>query len=461
MGPDAGRGALTDGGSQVACTQPGCQTRLDAEGRRAAAARARPAPAGDPARGRGPAGRARRRRRPITADLSIWSDEDMLREPPEPRRRAAAGRSRRSAARWHSPPGSRGRRPGPARWPWRCARGRAPRRPARGRARTRSPAALDRAVAREQVRCRPRPCQPSWPAKSRWTPPKKWPDLPDEREGGHDRARSGRPPSGSRWRSRAGPRWPLQSAAATSRGVPARGSVVVSLRSRRCSCRAGTSCSRPASTSRAAIGNGRFSAVHQWPDLGVHRGISGRTRRLPPKGRHRCRRLRTGWKASPPERGRGRLRLSQPPGSGLIVGIGKDCPRCSLVRVGRRDGYRTLSGILCNCRPQRVHKFVAHIPVVHEGKIFGQVQGSSHVTRRRAVSSDPPPDACAPKRSRRTRGRATRTSRIGRQRIVTVALPTRSGLKEGPSDMPSFAPGVRECLARSRCSAGLHDGLPT
>ena len=139
-------------------------------------------------------------------------------------------------------------------------------------ARTRSPAALDRAVAREQVRSRPRPCQPSWPAKNRWTPPKEWPDLPDEREGGHDRARSGRPPSGSRWRSRAGPRWPLQSAAATSRGVPARGSVVVSLRSRRCSCRAGTPSSRPASTSRAAIGNGRFSAVHQWPDLGVHRG---------------------------------------------------------------------------------------------------------------------------------------------------------------------------------------------
>ena len=35
---------------------------------------------------------------------------------------------------------------------------------------------------------------------------------------------------------------------------------------------AGTSCSRPVSTSRAAIGNGRFSAAHQWPDLGAHRG---------------------------------------------------------------------------------------------------------------------------------------------------------------------------------------------
>ena len=98
------------------------------------------------------------------------------------------------------------------------------------------------------------------------------PVLPDEREGGHGPAPSGRPPSGSCWRSRAGPRWPLRSAVATSRGVRAQGPVVVSLQSRRCSCRAGTSCSRPASTSRAAIRNGRFSSVHQWPDLRVHRG---------------------------------------------------------------------------------------------------------------------------------------------------------------------------------------------
>ncbi len=122
--------------------------------------------------------------------------------------------------------------------------------------------ALDGAVARGRVRRRRRPCRPPSPAKSRWTPPAEWPVLPDEPEDGHGPAPSGRPPSGSRWRSRAGPRWPLRSAAATSRGVPARGLVVVSLRSRRCSCRAGTSRSRPASTSRAAIGNGRFSAVH-------------------------------------------------------------------------------------------------------------------------------------------------------------------------------------------------------
>ena len=31
----------------------------------------------------------------------------------------------------------------------------------------------------------------------------------------------------------------------------------------------------------------------------------------------------------------------------------------------------------------------------------------------------------------------------------------------GASDMPSFAPGVRERLARSRCDKGLHDGLRT
>ena len=149
----------------------------------------------------------------------------------------AAGRSRRSAARSHSPPGSRGRRPGPARWPWRYGRGRARRRSARGRARTRWPAALDRAVAWRRVQRHRCPCRPPRPAKSRWTPPVKWPVLPDERKGDHGRARTGRPPSGSCWRSRAGPRWPVRSASATSRGVPARGPVVVSLRSRRCSCR--------------------------------------------------------------------------------------------------------------------------------------------------------------------------------------------------------------------------------
>ena len=72
----------------------------------------------------------------------------------------------------------------------------------------------------------------------------------------------------------------------------------------------------------------------------------------------------------------GRLPLSQPLGSGLIVGIGKDCPRCSLVRVGRRDGHRTLSGILCNCRPQRVHKFVAHRAACETPGAFGLAQSS-------------------------------------------------------------------------------------
>ena len=69
--------------------------------------------------------------------------------------------------------------------------------------------------------------------------------------------------------------WPLRSAAATSRGAPAREPVVVSLPSRRCSCRAGTSRSRPASTSRAAIGNGRLWGIHL---TGV-RGVTGATER--------------------------------------------------------------------------------------------------------------------------------------------------------------------------------------
>ena len=58
-------------------------------------------------------------------------------------------------------------------------------------------------------------------------PQKNWPDLPDEREDAHGRARSRRPPAGNRWRSRVGPRWPLRSAAASSRGAPARGSGIV------------------------------------------------------------------------------------------------------------------------------------------------------------------------------------------------------------------------------------------
>ena len=141
-----------------------------------------------------------------------------------------------------------------------------------GKVRRRSPAALDWGAPWTRGRRHPCPYRPRVPPKSRWTPPTKWPVLPDEREGGHGPAPSGRPPSGSCGRSRAGPRWPLRSAVATSRGVPAQGPVVVSLQSRRCSCRAGTSRSRPASTSRAAIRNGRFLSVHQWPDLRVHRG---------------------------------------------------------------------------------------------------------------------------------------------------------------------------------------------
>ena len=65
----------------------------------------------------------------------------------------------------------------------------------------------------------------------------------------------------------------------TGRDGPGPGSAVVCIQPR-CSCRAGTRSSWPVSTSRAAIGNGRFSTVHSWPVLGVHRGtwISTRLR---------------------------------------------------------------------------------------------------------------------------------------------------------------------------------------
>ena len=76
---------------------------------------------------------------------------------------------------------------------------------------------------------------------------------------------------------------------------------------------------------------------------------------------------------------------------------------------------------------------------------LGRLRTGTGILTRDASTSRlirPSADACAPRRSRRTRGRPTRTSRIGRQRIVTVSLPRRSGLKGGPSDMPFFAPGV-------------------
>ena len=86
----------------------------------------------------------------------------------------------------------------------------------------------------------PSPRQAKAPPRSRWTPPAKWPVLPNARTAGRGRTPPRRPPSGSRWPSRAGPRWSVRSAAATSRGVPAPRPAVVCLLPRRCSCRAGT-----------------------------------------------------------------------------------------------------------------------------------------------------------------------------------------------------------------------------
>ena len=101
-------------------------------------------------------------------------------------------------------------------------------------------------------------CRPRVPPQGRWTPARKWPVLTAGCEAGRGPAPPARPPSGSRWPSRAAPRWPVRCAAATSRGARAPGSAVVSLRPRRCSCRAGTVCSRLVSTSRGAIENSRF-----------------------------------------------------------------------------------------------------------------------------------------------------------------------------------------------------------
>ena len=142
------------------------------------------------------------------------------------------------------------------------APGQRPRRSARDRVGRRSPVALG--WGGPPTRWRPHPCPrgPRVLPQSRWTPPRKWPVLPDEWKAGHRPAPPSLRPSGSRPPSRAGPRWPARSAAATIRGVPAPELAVVCLQTRRCSCRTGTSSSRPVSTSRAAIRNGRFSSVH-------------------------------------------------------------------------------------------------------------------------------------------------------------------------------------------------------
>ena len=112
-----------------------------------------------------------------------------------------------------------------------------------------------------------------FPGRSRWTPRRRngrfclrfaapsWPAHGDS--GGFQIAAR---------RSRVGRRWCARCAAATSPVARALQLDVVCRRPRRCSCGVGTSRSPPASTSRAATRNGRFSGVHQWPVLGVHRG---------------------------------------------------------------------------------------------------------------------------------------------------------------------------------------------
>ena len=134
----------------------------------------------------------------------------------------SAGGSRRSAARSQRPLGSHGHRPGPARWPWRCAPGRA----------------LDNqlAVGLAGAGLRRRTgtvsghrdggspagsSQPRVPPKGRWTPAREWPDLPAGCEAGHAPAPSARRPSARRWLlSSAAPRSPFD---ATQRPRPGAG----------------------------------------------------------------------------------------------------------------------------------------------------------------------------------------------------------------------------------------------
>ena len=118
-------------------------------------------------------------------------------------------------------------------------------------------------------------------AQSRWTPPPWWPVLPSIRLAGrHDGVPRSPTPSDTRWPSLDGRRSPARCAAGTSPAAPAPRPAVSSVRPRRSS-RRWITLQPPSSTSRSAIRGGRFSSVHQWPVLTVHRGSKQKSRNPP------------------------------------------------------------------------------------------------------------------------------------------------------------------------------------
>ena len=92
-------------------------------------------------------------------------------------------------------------------------------------------------------------------------------------------------------------------------------------------------------------------------------------------------------------------------------------------------------------------------------RTYGQGQGSSHVTRRRAASSNlrrmrvRPSDCGAHEAARHEP--PDRTAEDSHRRATE-----KIGFEGGAVRHARLRAGCRERLARSRCSAGLHDGLP-
>ncbi len=115
-----------------------------------------------------------------------------------------------------------------------------------------------------------------WPVlagRGRWTPPAWWPVVAaTARVAGRACAPEWRRPSDRRWPAHDELPWPARCVAATSPVARAPEPAVVCGCPRRCSCRRKNMRSSPTSTSRPATCGGRFSGVHQWPVLGVHRG---------------------------------------------------------------------------------------------------------------------------------------------------------------------------------------------
>ena len=160
-------------------------------------------------------------------------------------RASTGGRSRSVTTKRRTARETRGRRPGPARWPWRCARGPARRRSGLDRARRCSRAARGQAGRARPGRGILAPWWPGLAGTGRSTPRAWWPVLAASLAAGrHAHAPRRRPPSDSRWPSPGGRPSPLRCAAATNPVVPAPGLVVVCARSRHCSSRLETSVPR-------------------------------------------------------------------------------------------------------------------------------------------------------------------------------------------------------------------------